>query len=117
MSRLVSGSKAGKAAKLKPVVHHRSFPIGAEVMPNGGVHFRVWAPQSERVHVELSEQMKFRKNDVETVELEREDQGYFSGFVSAARPGIFYTFRLAKGSYPDPASRFQPDGPHGPSQI
>src|SRR5205814_1757919 len=38
--------------------------------------------------------------------------------VPGARAGTFYKFRLdERGDFPDPASRFQPTGPHGPSQI
>ena len=45
--------------------------------------------------------------------------GYFSGLISNARAGSLYRFRLDgnKSLYPDPASRFQPAGPHGPSQV
>ena len=51
-------------------------------------------------------------------ELDREDNGYFSGIILDAAPDMLYRYRLdRKNSYPDPASRFQPDGPHGPSQI
>ena len=32
-------------------------------------------------------------------------------------PGACYRFRVNDKFYPDPASRFQPDGPHGPSCI
>src|SRR5262249_44565849 len=37
----------------------------------------------------------------------------------AAKQGSLYRFRLdgETNLYPDPASRFQPDGPHGPSQV
>jgi len=51
--------------------------------------------------------------------LQAEAGGYFSGLVSQARAGMRYRFRLDRGEhlYPDPASRFQPEGPHGPSQI
>jgi maltooligosyltrehalose trehalohydrolase len=53
-----------------------------------------------------------------TTKLQREEQGYFSVFVPA-RPGTLYRFRLDGGEtlYPDPASRFQPEGPHGPSEV
>jgi maltooligosyltrehalose trehalohydrolase len=52
------------------------------------------------------------------VALEPEREGYHAGFVRAAQTGARYTYRLdGKGSYPDPASRFQPDGPHGPSEV
>jgi maltooligosyltrehalose trehalohydrolase len=51
--------------------------------------------------------------------LEPEGDGYFSGAVTFLGPGTLYGFRLDGSAtlYPDPASRFQPDGPHGPSQV
>jgi maltooligosyltrehalose trehalohydrolase len=50
--------------------------------------------------------------------LEPEAGGYFSGFAHGARAGSLYRYRLdGKGVYPDPYSRFQPQGPHGPSMI
>jgi maltooligosyltrehalose trehalohydrolase len=52
------------------------------------------------------------------VELPAEGNGYFSGLAPAARAGMLYRYRLdGEGQYPDPAARFQPEGPHGPSQI
>ena len=53
------------------------------------------------------------------LELVAEDGGYFAGVASAARAGMLYHFRLngSEQLVPDPVSRFQPDGPHGPSQI
>jgi 1,4-alpha-glucan branching enzyme len=29
----------------------RRLPVGAEALPGGGVHFRVWAPRRRRVEV------------------------------------------------------------------
>jgi maltooligosyltrehalose trehalohydrolase len=51
--------------------------------------------------------------------LESESHGYFSGTVASARAGSLYQFKLDTDEhlYPDPESRFQPEGPHGPSQI
>lgn len=114
---------ASEAGQLKisnqttPALHSRRFPIGAEPLIGGGVHFRVWAPQSERVAVELTDDARFRRSQKDIVELEPEEHGYFSGLLPEARPGMLYKFRTQSGSFPDPASRFQPDGPHGPSQI
>jgi maltooligosyltrehalose trehalohydrolase len=53
------------------------------------------------------------------VELKAEANGYFSGLVSEAQAGTLYRFRLDSDGtlYPDPVSRFQPQGPHGPSQV
>jgi maltooligosyltrehalose trehalohydrolase len=91
----------------------RRYPIGAELMAGGGAHFRVWAPKRRRVDVVLEGQ------NVDPVALAPEANGYFSGAAPAARPGSLYRFRLdgVKDLFPDPASRFQPDGPHGPSQV
>src|SRR5262249_47669801 len=91
----------------------RRYPIGAELLPGGGAHFRVWAPKRHRVEVVLEGQ------NIDPVALAPGADGYFAGPVSAAVPGSFYRFRLdgEKNLYPDPASRFQPEGPHGPSQV
>ena len=86
----------------------RRFPIGAEVQENG-VHFRVWAPRSKRVAVAVE--------NMPPAFLEAEAHGYFSGFISGIDAGSFYKLRLENGDFPDPASRFQPQGPHGPSQV
>ena len=84
------------------------LPIGAEVVP-GGVHFRVWAPRRKKVEAVLDSGL--------AAPLEPEPGGYFSGLAEAA-DGARYRFRLDGGeSFPDPASRFQPEGPHGPSQV
>jgi len=50
--------------------------------------------------------------------LAAEADGYFSGEFAAGTGGR-YAFKLDDDEklYPDPASRFQPEGPHGPSQI
>ncbi len=92
----------------------RTFPIGAEVLGSGGTHFRVWAPRRRRVEVVLE-----RARGQVAVELDVEPGGYFSGRVSEAANGTRYRYRLdgEAALYPDPVSRFQPEGPHGPSQI
>jgi maltooligosyltrehalose trehalohydrolase len=53
------------------------------------------------------------------IPLKGECSGYFAETVSSARPGTLYRFRLEDSEtlLPDPASRFQPGGPHGPSEI
>ena len=90
----------------------RRLPIGAELVEAGGVHFRVWAPRSKTAAVEL-----ISGEEVESVALQAEDAGYFSGLVRQATKGATYKLKLDHGSFPDPASRFQPAGPHGPSAI
>jgi maltooligosyltrehalose trehalohydrolase len=89
----------------------RKMSIGAEINPDG-VHFRVWAPQSQKVSVQL-----ISDGETKTFPLASEADGYFSGLVPEARVNMRYKFQLDSGAFPDPASRFQPDGPHGASQI
>ncbi|MBX9622287.1 MAG: malto-oligosyltrehalose trehalohydrolase [Gemmataceae bacterium] len=88
----------------------RRLPVGAEVVPGRGVHARVWAPIRKRVAVAVE--------GGPTVELAAEGGGYFSGLVEGIGAGARYKYRLDGGDlYPDLASRCQPDGPHGPSQV
>jgi maltooligosyltrehalose trehalohydrolase len=52
------------------------------------------------------------------VPLERAARGYYQAVVESVGPGALYFFRLDGGpDLPDPASRFQPQGVHGPSQV
>ena len=98
----------------------RRLPVGAEVQPGGGTHFRVWAPRRRRVAVVLEGGAgPGTGRERELVELSLEQGGYFSALVPAARAGSLYRFHLDDdaNAYPDPASRFQPQGPHGPSQV
>jgi maltooligosyltrehalose trehalohydrolase len=74
--------------------------------------FRVWAPRCERVDVHVIS--PFDK----VAPLERSSDGYFSGAVDGVEPGARYFFRLdGERERPDPASRFQPEGVHGPSEV
>jgi maltooligosyltrehalose trehalohydrolase len=88
----------------------RRLPIGAELQSGGGVHFRVWAPTADAVKV------VFERS---ALELSPEGAGYFEGHSREAEAGTLYRFRLDSSErlLPDPASRFQPQGPHGPSEI
>ena len=90
----------------------RRLPIGAELLSDG-VHFRVWAPNAETVDVVIE------GAGASTYKLNSEGKGYFSGRIQSALAGTRYRFRLDQGGtlYPDLASRFQPDGPHGASAI
>lgn len=92
----------------------RRLPIGAELLAGGGVDFRVWAPASREVLVEIVDE---RDQVADTLPLRSEPGGYFSAPVATAAAGTRYRFRLAHGAFPDPASRCQPDGPHGVSQV
>jgi maltooligosyltrehalose trehalohydrolase len=99
--------------EVKPV--KRRYPIGAELIGSDQTHFRVWAPKAH--HVDLVLQDNAAKHPHQTFHaLEPEQGGYFSQHANA-HAGTRYWFRVNNNLYPDPASRFQPDGPHGPSCI
>lgn len=92
------------------VLSRRHMPIGAEVWGKEGVHARVWAPRRQAVSLVLAGGAEHP--------LRAEGNGYFSALVSGLGAGARYRLRLDGGeAYPDPASRYQPEGPHGPSQI
>ncbi len=93
----------------------RRLPVGAEVQPAGGVHFRAWAPASPRVALVVGENEDLA--DAVEVALTAEAGGYWSGLIAQARVGMHYRYRLESGAFPDTASRFQPQGPHGASRI
>src|SRR6266508_2741864 len=93
----------------------RRYPIGAELIGPNQTHFRVWAPKAQQV--DLVPEENATKDSGRTFHaLDVEEGGYFSGTANAG-VGARYRFRVNNNLYPDPASRFQPDGPHGPSCI
>ena len=84
--------------------------LGAEVY-NDGVRFRLWAPKAQHIEVVLDETSA-------SYPLQREADGYFSTFIPDLPVGTLYRYRVNGGqAYPDPCSRFQPHGPHGPSMV
>jgi maltooligosyltrehalose trehalohydrolase len=86
----------------------RRYPVGAEVK-SGGVHFRVWSTRRSVSVVVGGEEHSLGATDA----------GYFETFVEGAAPGARYGFRLDGGDriFPDPASRWQPDGIHELSAV
>ena len=82
--------------------------IGATVDGDGTV-FTVWAPSQHEVALVLE-----GKPDIEMTAM---GAGYFGATVPGVRAGQRYQFRLEQGLRPDPVSRFQPEGPFGPSMV
>jgi len=75
--------------------------------------FLVWVPHRERVELVLHDRDRDRKR---VIEMQRGADGYWETTQDDVPPGTRYAYRLDGGpERPDPASRFQPDGPHGPS--
>jgi maltooligosyltrehalose trehalohydrolase len=74
------------------------------------VRFRVWAPERREVAV------VFEGGGAHP--LEKQADGTFAALVASARAGDRYRYRLDNdGAFPDPVSRFQPEGVHGPSEV
>jgi maltooligosyltrehalose trehalohydrolase len=114
--KAVVGRDATAATVDVAVMPHRRLPVGAEICGTNGAHFRVWAPRHARVHVVFENEDGALGPEIG---LDSERNGYFSGVAPSARAGMRYRYRLGDDAtlLPDPASRFQPCGPHGASEI
>lgn len=98
---------------------HTAIELGAEPQPplhlgevssNGGVSFCVWAPTAKKVELVVKDGVSHAMN--------RDERGYFVLQTTAVKVGDLYKYRVdGKGPFPDPVSRFQPEGPHGWSEI
>ncbi|HEV7856364.1 MAG TPA: alpha-amylase family glycosyl hydrolase, partial [Herminiimonas sp.] len=102
---------------------NRRVPVGAELLPGGGVHFRLWSPRAECVTLVIHRN-KARQSDAKSgaqtqIDMRAEGNGYWSCVVKEATAGLLYGFKLDTDEkiYPDPASRYQPAGPHALSQV
>jgi maltooligosyltrehalose trehalohydrolase len=90
-----------------------NMPFGAECRDDGSVRFRLWAPAADRVELRLA-----NGHGSTRLPLERCDEGWFELATDAAAPGSQYKFRIDGAlDIPDPASRFQPQDVHGPSEV
>ena len=86
--------------------------LGVTYLGNSHSRFVVWAPFAEKVDVHIVAPQE------RLLPLERDAQGYHSAQFYDVKSDSLYFYQLdGKKEYPDPASRFQPDGVHGPSQI
>ena len=89
-----------------------SLPLGATYVGEGRCHFLVWAPKAERAEVHI-----VGSND-RMIAMDRWERGYHEVLSEGVTPGTRYFYRLnGQAEWPDPASRFQPEGVHGPSQV
>ncbi|MBI3126860.1 MAG: malto-oligosyltrehalose trehalohydrolase [Candidatus Tectomicrobia bacterium] len=87
-------------------------PLGATCLGDGRCEFCLWAPAVERVEVRLV------GPDDRILRLFREENGYHHVIAEGVQPGARYLYRLdGEKERPDPASRFQPEGVHGPSEV
>ena len=86
--------------------------LGATQLAGGRTEFLVWAPRAERVEVRLLDARE------RLVPLSAGERGYHHAVVEGAGSGCRFFYRLdGDKQRPDPTSRFQPEGVHGPSEV
>ncbi|MGI9472008.1 MAG: HAD-IIB family hydrolase, partial [Rubripirellula sp.] len=88
---------------------HRT--LGATPLSDSRVRFCVWSPTSTNVSVCL-------EDDGRRVMMKQQQGGYHVAEIDGVKPGDRYLYQFDEGTpRPDPASRYQPDGVHGPSEV
>lgn len=86
--------------------------VGAQLVEGGACLFRLWAPFLKSVEVSILSGRTRR------IKMDPDAEGYWETTVRDIRAGTLYKYVLDGGrELPDPASRFQPQGVHGPSQV
>ncbi|MEX0785288.1 MAG: malto-oligosyltrehalose trehalohydrolase [Dehalococcoidia bacterium] len=86
--------------------------LGATILPDGRTRFLVWAPHPSKVELHIV------GDSERIVAMEAGERGYYEAVVEGAGPGTQYFYRLeGERDRPDPASRYQPLGVHGPSEV
>src|SRR5690242_8243105 len=85
------------------------MPFGASLTPDG-TRFSIWAPSVDSMQLVV---------DGRRVSMQRGERGFFHCLDKSAAPGSRYAFRFDGSdlTVPDPASRFNPDGVHEPSEL
>jgi len=90
-----------------------NISLGATKQGQDGYFFQVWAPFCSKVELKL-----FVSGEAVLKPMEKDAEGYFSAKVSKVFPGTRYRYVLdGQKERPDPVSRFQPEGVHGPSCV
>ena len=90
----------------------QDFPLGVTRASDTDWQFVVWAPGAKKVEVRIVSE------NSQLIALQKDVFGYHSGHIGGLEPSARYLFRLDdRRELPDPASRFQPEGVHKPSQL
>ena len=93
-------------------IKKHEMELGARPLSDGACEFLVWAPNAKTLTLHL-----IGRRD-ESIAMERLERGYHHAIAQGASAGNHYLYRMEDGrELPDPASRFQPDGVHHPSEI
>ncbi len=93
--------------------YRHAMPFGAELLAGGGVRFTLWAPGAEEVELLLHSNGSLVQS-----RMTAKPGGWFEVSHADAGAGLHYGFRIdGTIDVPDPASRYQPAGVHGPSEV
>jgi maltooligosyltrehalose trehalohydrolase len=93
---------------MKPL---HAMPFGARLLDRGGARFGLWAPGAQRVDLQL-------EKTAARIPMSRDESGWHSLTLPEAAPGLRYRYVVdGRPAVPDPASRFNPDDVHGPSEL
>lgn len=108
----------GGSARATTRMH--TMPFGAQVLGDGSVRFRLWAPAARSVALSLEDTT--RRGDhphgYGLTTMTSEPEGWFSVTTSGATIGSRYRFQIDQAdAVPDPASRYQSDDVHGASEV
>ncbi len=97
---------------MKGAITVADLTLGAVYLGERTARFTVWAPKAERLELHLLAPRE------RLVPMERGTRGYWSAVATDVEPGTWYWYRLeGERDLPDPASRWQPLGVHGPSAL
>lgn len=89
----------------------RNILLGPSLLADGRYQFCVWAPNVDSIELHLLRQARY-------LPMEAGQQGYYTAIVADIQPGDRYMYRLdGEKERPDPATRWQPEGVHGPSAV
>src|SRR6476620_5263710 len=86
------------------------MPLGANLIEPNRCEFRVWAPNIANVELHIV------APDERRIPLTKNARGYHEATIEAGA-GTRYCFNVNGDNRPDPASRLQPEGVHGPSEV
>lgn len=92
-----------------------ALPPGANYLGDGRTRFTVWAPDAGQVAVALPDADSGKAANV--VRLEPQGSGIHSSVIEGVAPGQRYSIKINDVLLPDPASKSQPDGVHGASEV
>jgi maltooligosyltrehalose trehalohydrolase len=95
-------------------------PLHGPTLAGSTARFRLWAPDRQRIELVLFERSGAGEapREVRRLAMGREGDGFHVASVDGLSPGALYMFSPdGEGPFPDPASRYQPFGVHGPSEL